>query len=62
MQPIAKVIRLTFIPAITSGYICSDNERKLFVLPIKFDGLGLVGYYCAYKILNIETREKKQKT
>ena len=29
------------IPAIIGGHICSDAERALFELPLKFGGLGL---------------------
>ena len=39
IQPIEEVI-----PVITSGGICSDNERKLIALPIKFGGFGLLDY------------------
>ena len=31
-----------FFSAITGGYICSDNERKLFAFPIKLGGLSLI--------------------
>ena len=44
MYPIEEVLRFKFIPAITSGYICPDTERKLLELPIKFGGLGLRNY------------------
>ena len=57
MQPSEEVTRLIFIPAITDRYICSDNERNLFALPITFGGLGLLDYTVRHKILNIETQD-----
>ena len=42
MHPIEEVIPLRLIPAITDGYIYPNNERKLFALPIKFSGYGLL--------------------
>lgn len=59
MQPVEEVIPLRFITAITSGYICSDNERTLFALTVKFGGLGLFDY-C--KAQNIEYRNSKKLT
>ena len=41
LVPIEEVLRTEFIPAITGGYICSDTERILMSLPIRFGGLGL---------------------
>ena len=41
LQPIEEVLRSQFIPAITGGHLCSDKERDLLALPIKFGGLGL---------------------
>ena len=39
--PIEETLRSRFIPAITEGHICSDVERALLTLPVKFGGLGL---------------------
>ena len=44
---------------ITSGCICSDNEKKVFVLPIKFNGLDLLDY-CETQ--NIEYRNSREVT
>ena len=38
---IEETLRSRFIPAITGGHICSDAERALLALPVKFGGLGL---------------------
>ena len=59
MQPIEEVIRLKFIPAITGGCICSDNERKLLALPIKLGGLSLLKYN---ETQNIEYRNSRKIT
>ena len=36
-----KVIDQEFIPAITEGHVCSDDERKLLSLPVRLGGLGI---------------------
>ena len=41
LLPIEETLRSRFIPAITGGHICSDEERALLALPVKFGGLGL---------------------
>ena len=41
LLPIEETLRSRFIPAITGCYICSDEERALLALPVKFGGLGL---------------------
>ena len=41
LLPIEETLRLRFIPAITVDHICSDAERALLPLPVKFGGLGL---------------------
>ena len=41
LLPIEETLRSRFIPAITGGHICSDAERALLALPVKFSGLGL---------------------
>ena len=34
LKPSEDVLRLKFIPSITGGHICSDDERKLPLLPL----------------------------
>ena len=41
LYPIEETLRSRFIPAITAGHICSDAERALLALPVKFSDLGL---------------------
>ena len=41
LKPLEEVIRFYFIPAITGGHLCSDNERLLTSLPIRFGGLDI---------------------
>ena len=41
LLPIEETLRSRFIPAITGGHICSDEERALPALPVKFGGSGL---------------------
>ena len=59
MQSAEDVIRLRFIAVITDGYICSDIDRKLFALSIKFGGLNLLDY-C--EIQNIEYLNSRKVT
>ena len=41
LQPIEEVMQNEFIPAITGGHQCSNNDRALLGLPIRLGGLGL---------------------
>ena len=59
MLPIEEVIPLRLIPAITDGYIYPNNERKLFALPIKFSGYGLLD---SCEPQNIEYRNSREVT
>ena len=43
-------IRYKFIPAITGGQICSDNERILLSLPTRFGGLNIPLFHELSKI------------
>ena len=45
LKPLEDVIRFHFIPAITGGHLCSDNERRLLSLPIRFGGLAIPLFY-----------------
>ena len=38
---IEETIRNRFIPAITGGHVCSNHERELFSLPVRYGGLGI---------------------
>ena len=42
LQPVENVIRYQLIPNLCNGRQCTDEERKLFSLPVKMGGLGLV--------------------
>ena len=57
--PIEETLRSLFIPAITGGHICSDAERVLLALPVKFGGLG-VQNLC--EIANTELLSSKEIT
>ena len=39
--PLEEVIRFKFIPSISGGHICSNDERVMVSLPTKFGGLGI---------------------
>ena len=39
--PIEDTIRNRFIPAITGGRICNEEERKLLSLPTRYGGLAI---------------------
>ena len=39
--PLEETVRNIFIPAITGGHICRDNERRLLSLPTRYGGLAI---------------------
>ena len=39
LKPLEDVIRFNFIPAITDGHLCSDNDCILLYLRVRFGGL-----------------------
>ena len=41
-HPLEKAIRHVFIPAISNGHQCSDDERDLLALPPRLGGLGII--------------------
>ena len=41
LKALEDVIRFHFLPAITGGHFCSDNERILLSLPVRFGGLAI---------------------
>ena len=41
LQPFDEVLNHYFIPAITEGHHCSQDERKLLSLPARFGGLAI---------------------
>ena len=41
MGPLENCIRYSFIPAITNGHICNDEERLILMLPPRLGGLGI---------------------
>ena len=41
LHPIDETIKSRFIPAISGGQICSDNERLLLSLPTRYGGLAI---------------------
>ena len=41
MRPLENCIRHFFIPAITNGHICNDEERLILTLPPRLGGLGI---------------------
>ena len=41
MRPLENCIRYSFIPAITNGHICNDEERLIITLPPRPSGLGI---------------------
>ena len=45
LKPLEDVIRCNFIPAITVAYLCSDNERILLSLPVRFAGLAIPPFH-----------------
>ena len=43
--PLEEVIRFKFIPSITGGHICLNDDRVLLSLPARFGGLGLLLFH-----------------
>ena len=41
MRPLENCIRYSFIPAITNGHKCNDEERLILMLPPRLGGLGI---------------------
>ena len=41
LVPIEETIRFRFIPSLTGGHHCSDLERNLLSLPVRFRGFGI---------------------
>ena len=41
LKQLDDVIRMEFIPAVTAGINCSDIERRLVLLSLRFGGLGI---------------------
>ena len=38
LYPLEETVRSKFIPAITGGHICCNNEQRLFSLPTRYGG------------------------
>ena len=51
LEPIEEVLRNEFIPALTGGTLCSDEDREILALPVRLGGLGIeiVGVRCQRK-------------
>ena len=45
LYPLEETVRYKFIPAITGGHICSNNERRLLSLPTHYGGLASPIFY-----------------
>ena len=39
------VTRFNFVPTITGGDLCSDNDRILLSLPVRFGGLAIPQFH-----------------
>ena len=59
MKPLESIIRLKFIPSITGGHICSDDERKLLLLPTRYGSLAISLFH---KIASFEYENSKKLT
>ena len=45
LKPSEDVFRFKFIAAITGGHLCSDNDRILLSLPMRFGGLAILLFH-----------------
>ena len=59
MTPLESIIRLKYIPSITGGHICSDDERKLPLLPTRYGSLAISLFH---KIASFEYENSKKLT
>ena len=41
LKTLADLIRFNFIPTITDGYLCSNNDRILLSFSVRFSGLAI---------------------
>ena len=41
LMQLEEVIHFKFIPSITGGHICSNDERVLLPFPTRFGGIGI---------------------
>ena len=62
--PIEYTIRNRFIPAITGGCICNEEERKLLSLPTRYGGLAIPIFHeqvqqMEYKVDELEIKKIK---
>ena len=59
LQPLEHAIRHKFIPVLTEGRSCSDDERILLSLPVRLGGLGIIN---PVVLANIEFENSKLMT
>ena len=45
LYPLEETVRYKFIPAITGGHICSNNERRLLSLSTRYGKLAIPTFY-----------------
>ena len=45
LYPLDETVRNKFIPEITGGHICSNNERRLLSFPTRYGGLAIPIFY-----------------
>ena len=45
LYPLEETVRSKFIPAISGGHLCSNNERQLLSLPTRYGGLAIPIFY-----------------
>ena len=57
LKPLEDVIRFNFIPAITGGHLCSDNDRILLSLPMKSGVLAIPPFHNDAKYENENSRK-----
>ena len=61
LLPLEHTIQQKFIPAITGGQICPDNERMLLSLPTRYGGLNIPFFHetanFEYKSIRIITKQ-----
>ena len=58
LSPKEEVLRSQFLPATKNSRICSDAERDIFTLPVKFVPLDLQNIV---PVANLETQQLNHK-
>ena len=57
LYPLEETFRNKFIPAVTGGHICSNNERRLLPLPTRY---GVLAIPIIYQLAQTEFKNSRK--